>query len=549
MKNMLLMLLFYTVSSFATTYYCDVQAVSSGDGSLKNPYKSIASGMSVLSAGDTLFIRGDQAGNGRIYNEKISVSSSAASGKDKAPIVVSAYPGEIVRLMPSARSSIYANYWEFKDFILDMGAHTDDAIRIYGDHNTFRNLEVTNGERDGFDMSGASYNLIENCTIHYFNRSDQYDAHGIIMDGGVGNTFRGNVIYDCKGDCIQLYKSKVNSETLIENNDLYTTFGGGSENAIDMKGTQGCTIRNNKMHGFRNAVDSDGVALKINKNSDNVLIEYNEIYDSNGGFRISGGETQNIRFRYNVVHDIYLDGSPDKYGYGVQFDGVVDITLSSNTFAHIPGPLFWIASRGATNITMENNIFYDSNSFKGSTADFNGNVQIDYNGWYQNKQSISGTNDVVGDNPGFVDEGAYDFRLTESSSAINAGNPAAGTDFPGQRIDLGAFEYQGTPTGIKNKTKSATGFYLAPNYPNPFNPSTTIHFYMQQTGLVRLNIFDITGRRIATLINALRAQGAHRVTFHPNAAASGIYFYNLTVYSQDKSRVIFQKSRQMTFLK
>ncbi len=549
MKRTLLFLCIFAIYASATNYYSDAQAASSGDGSFSNPFKTIADGMAILSAGDTLFIRGDQSGEGRIYKEKISVSASMANGAANAPIVVIAYPGEKVQLQPSGRSSIYADYWVFEDFKLDMGQNTDDAIRLYGNYNTFRHLHVTNGQRDGFDMSNASHNLIENCTIHNFNRSDQYDAHGIVMDGGTGNTFRGNTIYDCKGDCIQLAKYNVNSDILIENNDLYTTFGGGSENAIDMKGTQGCTIRNNKMHGFRNAPDSDGVALKINKNSDNVVIEYNEIYDSNGGFRISGGETQNIKFRYNVVHDIYLDGSPDKYGYGVQFDGVQDIDFINNTFAHIPGPLFWIASRGATNLTMKNNIFFDANAFKGSANDFNGTLLIDYNGWYQCNETISGTHDVTGSNPDFVDDANYDFHLQAGSSAINSGDPADGTGFPGERIDLGAFEFEGVTTGLQGPANQAAAFQLDANYPNPFNPATTISFNMQQTGWVQLDIFDITGRHIAGLLNDLQTQGRHQVSFRPDGRASGIYFYTLKIYTPDKRRLLFQQSRQMTFLK
>lgn len=84
--------------------------------------------------------------------------------------------------------------------------------------------------------------------------------------------------------------------------------------------------------------------------------------------------------------------------------------------------------------------------------------------------------------------------------------------------------------------------YLAQNYPNPFNPSTNIEFGLDQSGTVRLEIFDILGRKIQTLINENRNPGRYTVRFAPNTLASGVYFYRLTVNQE-----IFIK--RMTFIK
>ena len=70
------------------------------------------------------------------------------------------------------------------------------------------------------------------------------------------------------------------------------------------------------------------------------------------------------------------------------------------------------------------------------------------------------------------------------------------------------------------------------NYPNPFNPSTRIRFTLKEQGLVRLNIYNILGERVAQLVNTELNAGTHEVMFDASRLASGVYFYSLDV--QDK---------------
>ncbi len=64
--------------------------------------------------------------------------------------------------------------------------------------------------------------------------------------------------------------------------------------------------------------------------------------------------------------------------------------------------------------------------------------------------------------------------------------------------------------------------------PNPFNPITTLSFALPQAGLVRLTIFDASGREVAELVNGWREAGNHEVTFDATGLASGLYVYQLT---------------------
>ena len=76
---------------------------------------------------------------------------------------------------------------------------------------------------------------------------------------------------------------------------------------------------------------------------------------------------------------------------------------------------------------------------------------------------------------------------------------------------------------------------LAQNYPNPFNPSTEIVYYLDESGPVRLEAFDMAGKRIATLVEAVLPQGEHRARFDAGGLPTGTYAYRLTVGSGAKT--------------
>lgn len=84
--------------------------------------------------------------------------------------------------------------------------------------------------------------------------------------------------------------------------------------------------------------------------------------------------------------------------------------------------------------------------------------------------------------------------------------------------------------GIANNASNIPVKYnLSQNYPNPFNPTTTIEFSIPKSGLVKLNVFDMLGRRVAELVNTQKPAGNYRVDFNASELSSGIYFYRLEV--------------------
>lgn len=88
--------------------------------------------------------------------------------------------------------------------------------------------------------------------------------------------------------------------------------------------------------------------------------------------------------------------------------------------------------------------------------------------------------------------------------------------------------------GVSNEAPHGrpSGFALAQNYPNPFNPSTVIGYQLPQNGHVRLEVFDMLGQKVATLVDGVVAAGAHQVTFDGNGLSSGVYIYRLSAGNQ-----------------
>ncbi|MEO6695437.1 MAG: T9SS type A sorting domain-containing protein [Ignavibacteria bacterium] len=68
---------------------------------------------------------------------------------------------------------------------------------------------------------------------------------------------------------------------------------------------------------------------------------------------------------------------------------------------------------------------------------------------------------------------------------------------------------------------------LLQNFPNPFNPSTTISFSIPTSSFVKLKVFDIAGREVKELINEFKQSGNYQATFDGSNFSSGIYYYKL----------------------
>jgi hypothetical protein len=81
--------------------------------------------------------------------------------------------------------------------------------------------------------------------------------------------------------------------------------------------------------------------------------------------------------------------------------------------------------------------------------------------------------------------------------------------------------------GVSDNNYIPSTYSLSQNYPNPFNPTTTIKFDLPVDGLITLEIYDILGRKISTLINEHRQAGSYEQVFDASSISSGVYLYKL----------------------
>ena len=97
-------------------------------------------------------------------------------------------------------------------------------------------------------------------------------------------------------------------------------------------------------------------------------------------------------------------------------------------------------------------------------------------------------------------------------------------------------------------------FFLNPNYPNPFNPKTTIEYGLHKKGYVRLQIFNLLGQTVQTLVSKPQEKGTYRVTWkgtdrQNRRLASGLYFYRLEVEDISSGQILFTHVGKMLMVK
>lgn len=94
----------------------------------------------------------------------------------------------------------------------------------------------------------------------------------------------------------------------------------------------------------------------------------------------------------------------------------------------------------------------------------------------------------------------------------------------------------------ENVTLAPNKFELMQNFPNPFNPSTSIEYSVQGNEFVSLKVYDVLGNEISTLVNETKSPGTYKVNFDASQLTSGIYFYKMTAGN-------FTKTNKMMLVK
>ncbi len=362
--------------------------------------------------------------------------------------------------------------------------------------------------------------------------------------------------------------------TISENQILENSTGGfepwgpagvtimGSNNTIDNN-----TIENNFIsNGYSGYVQS--IALHIDGEDNNIeenIIQnnYADLYHQSSSLPSIHLNGNNNIFKGNLILEsdedmisIYITGSSniidkniiaDCYNYSIKFfAGVQEIIISNNTIfgSGKSGIAIFGQENPINNIIILNNIFMNNSEY--AIYDTAGiDPLILYNSFYENDSgnfyNCEPSLGNIYDNPLLVDPENGDFNLQEYSPCIDAGFPGSPLDPDSTRADIGALYFR-QMTSIDDGTTNLPDYFYLTNYPNPFNQSTKIKYSIPHQTDVRLEIYNLLGQRVETLVENIQKPGNYSINWDASGFSSGIYFYRLT--TGDKSY-----SKRMTLLK
>ena len=317
------------------------------------------------------------------------------------------------------------------------------------------------------------------------------------------------------------------SDNIIKDNITYYVLGGEFGGGIYC-GSSDVVIRGNIIDSNFSGTDGGGAYIVYC----NLLLESNIISNNvgypNGGGIVVGALTQETREYYynNLIYNnesqVFSSGI-----YATNIAGFANNTICNNTTGWMGGGLTIDTRTGFVEAPLLNNII------RGNSASEGRQIYI-----YGSADSITiSYSDIEG---GWEGEGNIDadplFCAPDNGNFwLAANSPCVGSGFNG--ADMGAFGIGCDTLEISEYLANLPDdFQLIGNYPNPFNSSTVISYDLPQPYAVTLDIYDILGRRVATLLDIKQQPGRHQVTWNADSFSSGVYFYKLTAGEYVQSR-------------
>ena len=294
----------------------------------------------------------------------------------------------------------------------------------------------------------------------------------------------------------------------------------------------------------------------------NVRIEDNEV--SGGSWNHGGGmkcRSDSNPYLYNVtIENNRAFGGSWNYGGGLHLAycsaELNNVVVANNSIwgddnNHGAGIYCYSSSPNINNTTIVNNNVENGASYTtgglygGSDSQPSLTNCIVWNNTpveiYCNNNPIINYSDIqfgwagngnISADPLFIDLQNGDYHLSQNSPCIDAGDPNSPFDPDGTIVDMGAF-YFDQSTLIEESEIQAVVYSIS-NFPNPFNPTTTISFSLPEDSDVELSIFNIKGQKIRSLLNNQITAGEHSIVWNGKDASgkkisSGVYLYKLNV--------------------
>jgi hypothetical protein len=243
---------------------------------------------------------------------------------------------------------------------------------------------------------------------------------------------------------------------------------------------------------------------------------------------------------FRIDSDTDIDGSPepawpiDIIGIGSQFDNSAPYNSGYQVF-----PRFY-----ATDFLPTGSLPVELTSFSANVNEGTVNLhwttatEINNNG-FEVQRKVDNEFHTIG----FV-QGHGTTTNIQNYSFVDQNVAAGNYAYRLKQLDYnGTFEYSNV---VEVEVLSVKEFTLDQNFPNPFNPSTTINFSLAVDSKVSLKIFDVLGQEVATLVNGQLAAGNHPVSFDASSLNSGVYFYRIDANGNDGQKFSSVKKMILT---
>ncbi len=417
----------------------------------------------------------------------------------------------------------------------DTGGFTEDALTLGGTHIIA-------------DHISASWGVDENlsCSTSYDSVTIQY----CIISEGLRRTFyyHGEYVPDHPGHSMgSLIKPRgidagasLHHNLWAHNNNRNPAVGSyeGTEHVRD-------DVRNNVMYNCGSFGYSSGASKQVDLNYvGNYIIagpstsssKRKQAFDANAPNNVhifqSGNKIDSdldtirdgMNTGWNMFADTWISHEEE---FAMPFIETVSADQAYEQVLSQAGAFFWDRD------TVDQRIINDVRNGTGTIIDSQNQV-----GGYPKIAVVARPDDWDSDQDGMPD-------WWEDENGLNRDNPQDRNDDPDSNGYTNLEEYLNQIAFLTDvKGQDVPAFYglELKNYPNPFNPKTTIEFVLNKPTVVNVVVYDIGGRTIARLLQEKRAAGKQSIDFHANNLPSGLYFYKVkTEESHDIGKMLLLK--------
>ncbi|HZY10456.1 MAG TPA: M20/M25/M40 family metallo-hydrolase [Bacteroidota bacterium] len=239
----------------------------------------------------------------------------------------------------------------------------------------------------------------------------------------------------------------------------------------------------------------------------------------------------------NVYDTTYQSNNPQRYITGLITDVQYYIGVSVNDLVGLESPIIERTAGPHVIPTAPSGVVAVGVS-EGIRVTWNRNSEMDMLGYRIYRKSSTDSSflytrfqfqpDTLWDDV-LTMSGIYSYYITAIDSTDNESTPSA-------------IVYASPIVAVDHLAIEQTQFHLEQNYPNPFNPTTTIRYSLAKEGYVNVQVYNILGVKIATLVNGWKYAGTYILDWNAEELPSGVYIYRL-------STPLYQATRRMILFK